>query len=79
MQIFISLYSPYLCDSIARVFVPNGSVFIELYANYYTSTQNCPFLEKNHTATVITGNPQPHPSKPVPLAAGTGKLGLGYG
>jgi hypothetical protein len=40
VQIFISLCSPHLRDSIAHGFVRNGSIFIELCSIYYTSSQN---------------------------------------
>ena len=70
-----NLYSPHLHDSIAYDFIPNSSIFIELYSIYYASSQNCPFWEIFHMATVITVTRNLHPSKPVPLTVGMGKLG----
>ena len=45
IQIFILLFSPYLCDSIALGLVLNGAVFIELYVIKFDSTSDMCFYQ----------------------------------
>ena len=61
-QKFIPLYSPHLHDSITHNFVQNGTVFIELYTIYSTSTSNpskLSIFEKTFTPLQISDNLQP--------------------
>ena len=45
IQIYILLYSPYLCDSFALCLVLNGAVVIELYVIKFASTSNMCFYQ----------------------------------
>ena len=45
IQIYILLYSPYLCDYFALCLVLNGAVVIELYVIKFASTSNMCFYQ----------------------------------
>jgi hypothetical protein len=72
----IPFYSPHSCESIALIFVEKRPIFIEIYSIYYASIQYYLFSE---TILTLPQTRNPYPSKPVPVGAGAGKLGLGYG